>query len=150
MASRSPTARSLLALAGLFVVSLGCRRNPPPAAAPAEEPAAVIEAPEPVAPAPVHLAVARPQAAPKDPCLTVCARGRDLGCRKSGADCREGCAIALGDPTCATARRAFGGCLVKEPRAHWACDEDGMPALADGFCAPEQSALGACLKSAIR
>jgi hypothetical protein len=151
MASRKPLLLSLLALAGLMAVAQGCRRRSSPSAPSTESPPAALAAPEPAPIAePPAAAAAAPPAADPDPCATVCWRANQLGCHKSLADCHKGCAGALADKGCAAARRAFGRCLVKEPRAHWACDEDGMPALADGFCAPERSALGACLKSQVR
>jgi hypothetical protein len=98
----------------------------------------------------VAATVAAVPATAADPCEAICLQGRRLGCRKSTADCRRGCAEALGDPRCASPRRAFGACLGREPRTRWACDEEGMPALADGFCAPERTALAACLNGETR
>jgi hypothetical protein len=151
LSAHKPLAVRLLALAALLAAAHGCRRQAAPAP-PAEEsaPAPPAPAPPPVVEPLVAPVAASPAMHEKDPCQAVCAHGRQLGCRKSMADCRKGCTEALGEESCASPRRRFGDCLGREPRAHWACDEEGMPALADGFCAPERSALALCLKGEAR
>src|SRR3954454_20170646 len=138
MTAHHPSALPLLALAALLAVAPGCPRGGAP---PGEEKTAMAPpapAPEPVA---QPLAAATVRAAPvapaKDPCAAICLHGRRLGCRRSMADCLNGCAVALGDPRCASPRRAFGACLGREPGTRFACDEEGMPALAEGFCETE-------------
>jgi hypothetical protein len=41
-------------------------------------------------------------------------------------------------------------CLAREPRPHWECDDDGMPAIKDGYCTAQQAALAGCLQRELR
>jgi hypothetical protein len=48
---------------------------------------------------------------------------------------------------CSKELAAFQACLVKEPTAHWECEEEtGVAQIRSGYCEAEQALAGTCME----
>lgn len=90
-------------------------------------------------------AVSATSAAATAPCRTMCSHARELGCTGL-SHCSESCAELLAAPECKAQLDVALGCMVREPREHWTCNEDGLASIRDGYCNAEQGAYIECLR----
>ena len=136
------------------VIASGCAKNEPTGA-----PSPAASSREPVAPAPAPprspeptpgaSALVAAAAGIEQACTSVCERASSLKC-KNAAGCVQNCvAMAAGTP-CTDAFRAFYGCLVREPVAHWECGDDGVAAIREGYCDKEQERAVGCLETNVK
>ncbi len=81
----------------------------------------------------------------RDQCVPTCEKNaKALGCRHTD-HCKDQCKSLLTSPVCLEQMKAFEVCFLKEPPAHWICDEEDIPALGPLYCQPERGKVVECL-----
>jgi hypothetical protein len=81
----------------------------------------------------------------RDKCLPTCEKNaKELGC-PNGNQCKAQCDALHTSAVCLNEMKAFEVCFLKEPTAHWICDEEGLPALGALYCQPERGHVVDCL-----
>jgi hypothetical protein len=78
-------------------------------------------------------------------CQTMCEHTRALKCT-AVAECEKTCDDLVSGDECQSALFAALDCMVREPREHWTCGEDGLAVIQSGYCEREQAAFVACLR----
>lgn len=78
-------------------------------------------------------------------CRAFCERSRELKCPSTN-ECPTNCLGMISLTPCSSEISAMFGCILREPVAHWECDEDGVGAIREGYCDKEQAAAVACME----
>jgi hypothetical protein len=82
----------------------------------------------------------------RDKCVPTCEKNaKELNCPNKD-QCRTQCQSLHTSPVCLAEMKAFEVCFLKEPTAHWICDEEGLPALGALYCQPERRKVVECLE----
>lgn len=85
----------------------------------------------------------------KNACETICSHSFALKCAHAN-DCAVNCLGMATLTPCSAEFVQLYSCLVKEPRAHWECGEDGVASIRVGYCEQQQGAAVGCMEKKLK
>ena len=85
-----------------------------------------------------------PATADAEPCVVLCDRSRELGCKKQ-QECPALCRQMLDDGSCKAELTSAFRCFAREPASNWECGEEGIASIKDGYCDAQQARYFGCM-----